>query len=320
MKPLARLPRVLASTVVRSSRRGESHGALYLVDLENQAFELVVDWRETEIDWAGEGGDRGLRGIAFTRDEVLVAASNELLVFDRQLALRNRVTNPYLGQCHEITLFDNQLYLTSTSFDTLLELDLDDWQFVGALGIRLFADGQISYRCFDPLAASGPERKDTLHLNNVVSAGGSLLVSGRAAPFLFEIERRDLRLVAQIPLGTHNPRPFQGGVLLNDTEARGVTLLGPPFFAEVSKWFPAPERDESELVGIDPQTTTIPGFCRGLCLLEDGLFAAGSSPATVRVLSTESDQPLAMVELTNDVRHSIHGLEIWPFDEAPAES
>ena len=60
-----KLPRFIATSVVRSSQQGESHGGIYTVDFENQSGELHVDWNTSDIDFEGRGADRGLRGIAF---------------------------------------------------------------------------------------------------------------------------------------------------------------------------------------------------------------------------------------------------------------
>jgi hypothetical protein len=226
------------------SSRGQCHGALNLVDLEARSFERVFEWAEAETDWAGAGGDRGLRGIAFTQARALVAACDRVLVFDPDFRLLATWSNRYLGHCHEMAILDDRLYVTSTAFDALLELDLSREEFVCGLGIRLFSDGQLSDLSFDPRSVDGPERRDTLHLNNVVCEHGALYVSGRRAPFLFEVGARELHLVARIPIGSHNPRPFSGGILLNDTAAWGrpsSALASSPSWSDVSRrWASAP--------------------------------------------------------------------------------
>ena len=56
---------LVASSVVRGSHQGESHGGIYLIDLERERVVQTVDWNTADIDWQGRGWDRGLRGIAF---------------------------------------------------------------------------------------------------------------------------------------------------------------------------------------------------------------------------------------------------------------
>src|SRR5213080_1115066 len=77
-----KLPRVIATSVVRSAHQGESHGGVYLIDLNSGQYDQVIDWNDESINWEGRGGDRGLRGIAFHNNRVFLAASDEIFVFD----------------------------------------------------------------------------------------------------------------------------------------------------------------------------------------------------------------------------------------------
>src|SRR5690606_16140558 len=94
------LPTVIATSVVRSSHQGESHGGVYLVNLETGRHRRLVDWDHVDIDWSGRGGDRGLRGIAIHGDDVYIAASDELFVFDPKGRIQRSFRNPYLKHCH----------------------------------------------------------------------------------------------------------------------------------------------------------------------------------------------------------------------------
>ena len=64
------LPTLIATSVVRGSQQGESHGGVYLADFAAQEVTQVVDWNTDEIDWQGRGWDSGLRGIAFLGGEI----------------------------------------------------------------------------------------------------------------------------------------------------------------------------------------------------------------------------------------------------------
>ena len=72
---------LIATSVVRGSRQGESHGGVYLLDVEEGRAAMAIDWNTADIDWRGRGWDRGLRGIAFDGDLVYIAASDELFVY-----------------------------------------------------------------------------------------------------------------------------------------------------------------------------------------------------------------------------------------------
>jgi len=59
------MPQLITTSVVRGSHQGESHGGVYLIDIEGNEILKPVDWNTLDIDWSGRGWDRGLRGIAF---------------------------------------------------------------------------------------------------------------------------------------------------------------------------------------------------------------------------------------------------------------
>ena len=71
---------LVATSVVRGTKQGESHGGVYLLDINRNRVKQTIDWNTYEIDWQGRGWDRGLRGIAFDNERVFIAASDELLV------------------------------------------------------------------------------------------------------------------------------------------------------------------------------------------------------------------------------------------------
>ena len=94
------LPTLIASSVVRGARQGDSHGGLYLLDFAGQEIRQVLDWNAGDIDWQGRGWDRGLRGMAFFAGEVYVAASDELFVYDTAFRLQRSFRSTYLNHCH----------------------------------------------------------------------------------------------------------------------------------------------------------------------------------------------------------------------------
>ena len=73
--------KLVTTSVVRGSHQGESHGGVYLIDLEQREVRQAIDWNKGDIDWQGRGWDRGLRGIAFDGELVYIAASDELFAY-----------------------------------------------------------------------------------------------------------------------------------------------------------------------------------------------------------------------------------------------
>ena len=71
-----KLPKLVATSVVRGSQQGESHGGVFTLDFERQTVEQRVDWNTSAINFDGRGADRGLRGISFHEERILIAASD----------------------------------------------------------------------------------------------------------------------------------------------------------------------------------------------------------------------------------------------------
>jgi len=311
------LPTVLMTDVIRSSQQGESHGGAYLIDLEAGSFRQVIDHATSDINWEGRGLGRGLRGIAFDGDEIYIAASDELFVYDTEFNLLRSHTCPSLHHAHEIFLDGHRLYVTSTSNDSVLEFDLDQRIFTAAWHIRAEqrpgpSGLPMSVSKFDPRSARGPKRDDVFHINSVWRHEGKTLLSGTVLPVILSLEGARLTPFAKIPAGTHNARPFEGGVLCNATEQDQI--LRCDLNARPKARYTIPKYDPESLIGANtPDDYARQGFARGLCTTDDGLLIVGSSPGTVSAFDLESRELLKSVNVTLDVRNAPHGLEIWPY-------
>jgi hypothetical protein len=297
---------------VRGSRQGESHGGVHLVDFGADRAVRVLDWNTMGIDWQGRGWDRGLRGIAFDGETVYIAASDELFAYTPDFKPLGSWRNRYLKHCHEICRHERTLFLTSTGFDSILGFDLDRKSFSWGLRIGAVGGDGFAGRPFDPEFDSGPPASNALHLNNVFCAAGGMHVSGLRTGGVLLFTGRELRRWVSLPVGVHNARPFRGGVLFNDTESdvvRFVPRNGP------ERVFPVPRYPPERLTHVDPDDTRVArqAFGRGLCVIDDERFAAGSSPSTVTVRDLRPGAAARMANLSNDVRNAIHGLEVWPF-------
>ena len=322
-----RLPKVLCTSVIRSSHVGDSHGGIYLVDLETGTHEQKLDWNDGSIDWAGRGGDRGLRGIAFDGDDIYIAASDEIFVFDRAFKIVRSIRNRYLKHCHEIQIADGKLYLTATAYDSILVYDLAARRFVAGYCIRNpvpddAMPATLKFGAFDPEESKGPVPGDTLHINSVSVANGIINLCGVRLSQLITIGPKGPGVYATLPAWTHNARPFRGGVLANVSAFDCIGWLDSG--GVLLRRFPIPRFPDHELVHGDvPGDHARQAFGRGLCVIESrstngaesgGLVIGGSSPASVTAYRLDSGELLKTVTLTRDVRNTVHGLEIWPFD------
>lgn len=307
---------LIATSVVRGSQQGESHGGIYLVDLDGQRVLQPVDWNTMDIDWQGRGWDRGLRGIAFDEDRIYIAASDELFVYDPDFNEIASYRNPYLKHCHEIVRHRRRLYLTSTGFDSILGFDLDEKRFSFGLHLSNTA-GDLGSAPFSPEGDKGPGPSNELHVNNVFSTQHGLFFSGLKTGGLYRYNGRQVVQVVTLPTGTHNARPFRNGVLFNDTQGDIVRFVPRKGQERV---FRVPRYAEDQLTHTDLDDSRIArqAFGRGLCVVDKGLVAAGSSPSTITLHDFDDMKTTLSVNLSMDVRSAIHGLEVWPYDRLPS--
>ncbi len=301
---------LIATSVVRGSKQGESHGGIFLIDLDRQQVAQPIDWNTTNIDWQGRGWDRGLRGIEFDGDKVYIAASNELFVYNRDFEQVASYRSPYLKHCHEISRYQRRLYLTSTGYDSIIGFDLDKLQFSWGLHIAKTPDG-FRGNPFHPSGNRGPPAENELHINNVHCLERGMYISGRGTGRLLQYTGKQIKATATLPLGVHNARPYADGVLFNDSETDAVRFES----RDKRRIFRIPRYDPNQLTHTDLDDSRIArqAFGRGLCVVEDGVIAAGSSPSTITLHDLNSMKTTLSINLTMDVRNAIHGLEVWPY-------
>lgn len=303
--------RVVATSVVRGSQQGESHGGVYVIDFEEREVAQAIDWNTMDIDWRGRGWDRGLRGVAIRGERVFIAASDELFEYDPELKLVASYRNEYLKHAHEIAIHEDHVFVTSTAFDSILLFDLSQNAFTRAMYLR--TDGvNVYFSPFDPNTENGPLPLNKLHINNVFCTQGGMYASGLKTDLMF-FNGKTTGVAASLPKGTHNARPFRDGVLFNDTQANCVRYAARN--ADESCAFGVPVFKEETLTGLnlDDSNLARQGFGRGLCLLDENVVAAGSSPSTISLHDLKTKKTLRAVTISNDIRNAIHGLEVWPF-------
>ena len=304
---------LIATSVVRGSRQGESHGGVYLLDVEQGRAAMAIDWNTADIDWRGRGWDRGLRGIAFDGDLVYIAASDELFVYTPEFEPVASYRAPFLKHCHEIFRYKRRLFLTSTGYDSVLGFDLDKKRFSWGLHIAADAD-EFRGTPFDPLSQRGPPPANKLHLNNVFCDEKGMFISGLRTGAMLQFSGRRITVAASLPVGSHNARPWRDGVLFNDTENNSICYTGRGD-GEEDRMLAVPRYELEELTHrkMDDSRIARQGLARGLCPLGNRVVAGGSSPSTFTLYDLKESRQLMSVSLTTDIRNAIHGLEAWPF-------
>lgn len=309
-----KLPTFIATSVVRGSRKGESHGGVFMIDFERQEVMQPIDWDTSQIDFEGRGGDRGLRGIAFHDDEMLIAASDEIFTYDRNFKVRTSTRNHYLKHCHEICRYKQMLFVTSTGFDSLLGFDLDQKKFTWGFHLKQSYD-QWSGHSFDPRYDMGPRAVNNYHINMVHVDSTGIYFSGlRTRALLHLDDKMEVSTVCSLPAGAHNARPYRDGILFNDTEDDCIRYAGRDGESIAFKMVTYDDT-EIEFAGFDESNIARQGFSRGLCTAGDRLVAGGSSPSTISLYDFDRKQKVGSVNLSMDIRNAIHGLEPWPYED-----
>jgi hypothetical protein len=306
------LPKLIATSVVRGSQQGESHGGVYLLDFDRQQAEQKIDWNSSSINFSGRGADRGLRGICFHNHEIYIAASDELFCYNRNFEMLGSWSNPYLKHCHEICIAGGRLFLTSTGFDSLLTFDLEKHIFNWGFHLQRQLHGWGGFN-FDPQTDQGPSPRNEHHLNMVQVNKRGIFVSGLHTRALIQTDGKGLvREYCSLPVGTHNPQLFADGIVFNDTASDCVRYV--PRGGE-ERVFAIPTYDTKDIgfMGTDDSKVARQAFGRGLCPVDDQLLAAGSSPSTVSLYDVHSGQTVSSINLSMDIRNAIHGLEVWPY-------
>jgi hypothetical protein len=296
-----KLPTVLTTTVVRGAKDG-MHGELYILDLEDGHYETIIRFDEP-INFVGSGGERGLRGIAFYNDYILIGLYRSILILDRDFTEVDRIYNQYLLDCHELFVHNDHMYVVSTLFDSILVFDLINAVFVDAI---CFRKGLMRHFYYDPQIGGGPPKKDTIHLNNVYVDDQKLVCSGRNCINMLCLEGEELMSYAKIPLMTHNARPLDSGIIYNDTAKYRLAYCDG--FGNMIFW-------NAPSTGMEifdtPSEVARAGFCRGLCVCND-LIIGGSSFATISVYKRGQFGAIRSIRMSESVRHTIHGLMVWP--------
>jgi len=216
--------KLITSSVVRGSQQGESHGGVFLIDLENQRVRQVLDWNTADIDWQGRGWDRGLRGIAIHQETVFIAASDELFAYTPKFQRLGSWRNPYLKHCHEIDVWDGNVFLTSTGFDSILAFDIERQKFHWALHVDV-ENFRFRGSVYDPEGDKGPLMLNKLHLNSVACRQGGMYMAGMKTGGMLHFNGDKIRMAVTLPAGSHNARPHLEGVLFNDTQADAVRYV-----------------------------------------------------------------------------------------------
>ena len=165
---------------------------------------------------------------------------------------------------------------------------------------------------FDPLKSGWPERKDMIHINNIWVQGDQILFSCYNANHLYCSDGKKVRKLIKIPYNTHNLQSFRDGYLSSSTGDFEFSYFGE--YGEKLASLPVVEYLENEIeFGNLHDDIAKQSFARGLCVWGESIVIGGSSPATVTAYNIDEQKIVSSINITMDVRHAIHGLEVYPY-------
>jgi len=306
------MARVVVTSVIRGSNQGESHGGIYIVDLNKELAYQAVNWTNADIDWQGHGGDRGLRGIVVHGNRVYVAASEEILVYSPEFKLLKSYRNRYLKHCHGMCVYEKHLFITSTAYDSILAFNLETENFENAFMIQ--TDGQnLKLQPFSPYGGKGPLQMNKLHINTVHCESGGMYISGANTTGLLLYNGKRLGVSATLPEGAQNARPLRDGMVFIDTQQNKLRFVSRSGDGDCALGLPKYPTAQLENLEAQEDGVARPRFGRGLCILEETLVATGSSPGTIALYDFEKKKMLKAINFSMDIRHTIHAIAEWPF-------
>ena len=119
--------RVIATTVVRESIRGKQKTG-YIYDIDWDALKVrtslaVPDPSYPESDDNPRGGVRGGRGVAVTKDGILVANYDTVYTYDDEWNQLDSYSHPLFIGTHEVDWDGRHLYMAATGIDVVLRYD-----------------------------------------------------------------------------------------------------------------------------------------------------------------------------------------------------
>jgi len=319
------LPKVLSTSVIRAAECGDSHGGLYLIDLENETHQLVLDWKDESIDFEGRGGERGLRGVVCYNDYIYLASNSAILKLNLKFEILDQFTNEHLDNIHEIHIHGDELLITSTGFDSIIWFDLKEEKFQSAflfrketnpssvfkkIRNRLMPKQRFISKFFNPNIPNQVERFDSTHINSVFTDDDWVYFSGTSLNHLYRIEKSGLaKQFYSIPSKTHNGRFSNGSVYFNNTPTNIVKRVNPLTNDVLEYHIPDIVEVEDK---INSDQIAKRSFNRGM-LFHDDFLIVGSSPSNITVFDIRSGEFIKQIQLSNDIKNAIHGIALYPF-------
>lgn len=282
-----------------------------MIDLAKQEVTQAINYKTDDIEWFGEEGGRGLRGIAFDGETVYIAASNRLLKYDKRFKLIDSWQHPYLANAFGICIHQRILFIACAGNDCILAFDLDEKKFHWAMHVQS-EHFQFRPAIFDPQGSDGPIPINKLQLRTIWCDEGGMYFSGHNTGGLLHFNGHEIKMRAELPRGAQDAQPFRKGIIFNDSHAGVLRYCGDNDGSE-DRALQVPFFNESDHSHMDSVETHMlkRGYGRGLCTLSEKIVAGGSTPAGVSVYDLRNNKKLASIWFTKNVRLAVNSVQVW---------
>ena len=319
----------------------------------DQAGELVkIDWEEKRVekkvpvlpkvlkfeDPHPRGNSRGGRGIAVVDGKVIMAGYCELQVYDLDLNPLFNISHNLFSGLHEVYYeSDHRLWVTSTSLNTALLIDLDTGQLLDQFwpqeipafqerwGVKPRAINKEEDNRIRFLSKNIERDPYHLHLNAIATWRGEQYGLFNRFGAVVNLTRGFVVFEDPKIKGAHNMIILEdGSIFVNDTRNQAVNIYDMhgalkkrinllPMHKARSKVLSHklfnPARRILNQFGLAKHEIVMPFFVRGMDIHDDLVFV-GISPASVLCVNWQTGKLVDSFTYTEDIRKAVHGLKV----------
>jgi len=302
-------------------------------------------------DFPDDGGStgRGYRGICFVDDLCYIASADTLYGYDRNWQLKHCVTHPLFSDLHEIAWDGAAFWVTSTGVDAVFQVssggELLDAVWFGELEPELRNELRIAPRTVDH-SLDHRTKHHPVREEHVAHPNAIQVVSERPYVTLYyqgavvAINPVELIWADTSYYGSHSGRvvadrlylaaSFKQSLLTVDRESGTRRLIPVGHSAgdnrsrvrrtlqRTALWLDSRTSLPRSLGGrlptwLNPQPQrSLPGWTRGLALVDDRLVLMGSSPASVYLIDAVTGVIADHFPLSDNLAHSVFSVEVDP--------
>lgn len=316
---------------VRRKRPVKQGGELIQVDWSGKKITKRIPLYPTDpdIDYDPNprGNSRGGKGIIINDREIFVGTYHTILVFDHQLNLKRRITNPLFSNLHEMCFNGENIWVSCSAIDCAVQINRDggtvsSWwpredrllqekYGLWPMDIDKTADNRLKF-----LHLEVEKKESHTHLNSVVKYGDRTYVLLNRQGAVVQVEPTVKVIIEDQALrGGHSPAisvdgkrmilcsSFTKNILFYDLESgdlqKKIHLLDFDVIVRLHEQNPD-----------QPFNKSI--FVRGLDIVDSRRILVGISPASILEIDIHNHRLLDFYQYSSDVGDAVHGLVHLP--------